>query len=144
MPTRLTIEIETAPTLHVDRRAAAPPRARCRLPGFDLCELISVQILILGLDSIRIGADATLLVGNSGPLHEPAANRIAPHLGVPGLEFEPLEHFTESFVIDLPFERPPLVDQRGGLFRSVVMRVVEVLNDRLTGVQFVACRARDA
>ena len=60
---------------------------------------------------------------------------VAPHDRMPGLEVQPEQLLIEALRADLAFERLSHRDEALRRLRAVVVCVVEVLNDRLAGVQ---------
>ena len=74
--------------------AAWPPEAVSQ--GVTSCGFVAVELHRLGLEAIRIVADAALVVGDAALAEEPIADRVAPDLGVAGLIFEVGEHLLRS------------------------------------------------
>src|SRR4029078_11746672 len=75
------------------------------------------------------------------PFHKPAADRVTPDLGVPLLKLESLQHFAVALFVDVVFELPPLVHQPARVVGTLVMQIIELLNECFARVQ--SMRVRD-
>src|SRR5450756_201281 len=68
---------------------------------------------------------------------KPVVDGIAPHLRLAGLVVELGQDVVVAAVVDASLERLPLVNVAIDGVRSLVMRIVEMLDHRLAGVKFV-------
>ena len=85
----------------------------------------------------RVMADSAERVGNSRSSQEPIANCVAPDDGVAGLVFEAREHCLVASIIETAPHSLPLANVVGSGLRSLVMGIINVLNDCFAGVQNV-------
>jgi hypothetical protein len=77
------------------------------------------------------------LIGYARNLQEPIADSIAPNNRMPGLIFEAPQNFLITILIDSPFQGLPLRHKTCRSLRAFVVRIVDVLDDRLPRMQDV-------
>ena len=124
------------------RAAAWPPEAVSQ--GVTSCGFVAVELHRLGFDAVGIVADAFLVVGDAALAEEPIGDGVAPDLGVAGLVGEVGEHLVVAGFVDAAVERFPVANEPVGVAGAVVVRIVDVLNQRFAGVELRGCRARGA
>ena len=122
------------------RRTGGGLPGGCCLPGDHGCVRVAFERHRLGFHASWEAAGAPDRIRNAGDPQEPVVDRITPDDGMPGLILEPGEHRCVPLTIDQPLEPSPPDDEAGCLVRPLVVRVVDVLNDRLAGSQHVCVR----
>src|SRR5262249_61699587 len=128
-------------------RTVVPPSAarhslssRRRFPRHYLLFVVSIQLHRFGFNSLGVVPNPTLGVWYSRLAQEPVANRVAPNLGMASLVPQPRKAFSVALFINLAFERLPLSNESLSLPGALVMRIIDVLDHRLTGMQNVRIR----
>ena len=124
----------------VRARTGGGPTARRRLPRRDRLHDVAVQRHRFRFDSTRRVSGPSPRIGNARRAEEPADDRVAPHNRVAALIFEFLEHGRVAIRVDRAREFPPAVHELRGLFRALVVCVVNMLNDRAARLQPVRVR----
>ena len=84
--------------------------------------------------------NSPLRIRDSGFFEEPIVDGVAPDDGLPGLIFQLHEDFLISTLIHSAFKCLPIARVLRNALRTVVMRIVELLNHRLPGVQLIRVR----
>lgn len=112
-------------------------QARGRLEGVHARHAVPAQRHGLGLDAPRVVAHAARGVGDAGEGVVELRDGVAPDDGVAGLVLEAEEHLVEPLLVDEAGEGAPARGEGGGGGGAGVVRVVEVLDHRLAGLQHV-------
>ena len=84
--------------------------------------------------------DAAAVVGNAGSFRKPIADGIAPDNRLAGLVLETLQCIFIRLRIDAAPEGLPLYDQFCRLLGTIVVRIINVLDHRFAGMEFVGVR----
>ena len=82
-------------------------------------------------------AHAAFRIRNTGLAQEPVRDCIAPHRGLAGLILELGQDLSVALIVHASLERFPLAHIAFDRFRSLVVRIVDVLNHGLAGMQLV-------
>src|SRR5450631_433916 len=77
------------------------------------------------------------LVRNAGQAVYPVADGVAPDEGLSGLVLEARQDVAVAIFVDVTLQHFPLRDEVAGPIRAVVVRIVNVLNYRLPGMQYI-------
>ena len=104
----------------------------------DVYRRVALEAHRLGLDAIRVMSDASARIGYARNAGEPIADGVPPDDGMPSLVLEPRQHLRITLLIHLALERTPLPHHGFRLLRAIVVRVIDVLNHRLSGMQRVS------
>src|SRR4051812_12085337 len=80
-------------------------------------------------------------VRNAGGTMKPSRDGVAPDDGLPNLVVELCTNFLKTLVIKAPLETLPVAQELLDSFGSFIMRVVDELDHRFSGMQ--AMRVRD-
>src|SRR6185312_3633222 len=88
--------------------------------------------------SPRMVSDTSVGVRNSGGAEEPVVHVIAPNLSVGGLVFELLQNGSPPLLIHPSVQEPPFLWRPASLRRTVVMRIVNVLNHGFARMKHVS------
>jgi len=85
-----------------------------------------------------IDANPAFFIGDAGQAKSPITDGIAPNDRLSRLVLEARQNVPVAFVVDMPRERLPLPSEIAGLIRTVKMRIVDVLDHRLSRMQPIA------
>ncbi len=94
----------------------------------------------LGLDPPGMMAHAAARVGDAREIVVELRDRVPPHDGVSRLVLEAEQHLLEPLLVDQALQARPSLRERGGGRRPRVVRVVEVLDHRLSALEHVRVR----
>src|SRR5262249_15735963 len=98
---------------------------------------IGVQTHCFGFDACRVVTDSSCGVGNAGGTPEPVRDCISPNNSVPTLVLKPIQHSLVTLIVHSPFELLPVTSELLRSFCSCIVGIVNGLDHRLAGVQFV-------
>ena len=115
---------------------ALPPEVG--FPGGDGFDGVTIRGSWIRLRCGRDNCRRALLVGDAGWRGgTPCGDGVAPDLGLAGLIFELMQNFREALIVDVVFERFPVVHIGLDGLGALVVRIVDGLNDGFAGVQLI-------